>query len=238
MGRFGKGQINSSGRRLLEACRKTDFIITNTLYQHKICHRTTWTAPFRNFFTWNGEERKNPIRNQIDYIIVRNRSRRFITDSRSYGGAETDSDHKLVKMNMKIEWTKLEKEGKTAGHIDTNGFADTSKRAKYKELVEAEAIEELLTPQERWQSICKIAKEKAEEVTLMVLIFAGTNFRESKKNALRGYLFLRINTDFSLISFFNGDFDGISEKSTLRGYLISRNQQKFAKLAKISTREN
>ena len=50
----------------------------------------------------------------------------------------------------------------------------------------------------------------------MVLIFAGTNFRESKKNALRGYLFLRINTDFSLISFFNGDFDGISEKSTLR----------------------
>ena len=65
---------------------------------------------------------------------------------------------------MKIEWTKLEKEGKTAGHIDTNGFADTSKRAKYRELVEAEAIEELLTPQERWQSICKIAKEKAEEV--------------------------------------------------------------------------
>ena len=61
----------------------------------------------------------------------------------------------------------------------------------------------------------------------------GTNFRESKKNALRGYLFLRINTDFSLISFFNGDFDGISEKSTLRGYLISRNQQKIRE-----TREN
>ena len=67
-------------------------------------------------------------------------------------------------MNMKIEWTKLEKEGKTARHIDTNGFADTSKRAKYKELVEAEAIEEPLTPQERWRSICKVAKEKAEEV--------------------------------------------------------------------------
>ena len=64
-------------------------------------------------------------------------TRRFITDSRSYVGAETDSDHKLVKMNMKIEWTKLEKEGKTAGHIDTNGFADTSKRAKYKQLVES-----------------------------------------------------------------------------------------------------
>ena len=30
----------------------------------------------------------------------------------------------------------------------------------------------------------------------MVLIFAGTNFRESKINAFRGYLFSRINTDF------------------------------------------
>ena len=67
-------------------------------------------------------------------------------------------------MNRTIEWTKLEKEGKTAGHIDTDGFADTSKKAKYKQLVEAEAIEEPLTPQERWKSICKVAKEKAEEV--------------------------------------------------------------------------
>ena len=69
----------------------------------------------------------------------------------------------------------------------------------------------------------------------MVLIFAGTNFRESKINAFRGYLFSRINTDFLQISLFYADFDGISEKSTFCGYLISRNQQKFAKLAKIST---
>ena len=69
----------------------------------------------------------------------------------------------------------------------------------------------------------------------MVLIFAGTNFRESKINAFHGYIFSRINTDFLQISLFYADFDGISEKSTFRGYLISRNQQKFAKLAKIST---
>ena len=73
----------------------------------------------------------------------------------------------------------------------------------------------------------------------MLLIVAGTNFRESKINAFSGYLFSRINTVFFLqISLFYADFDGISEKSTFRGYLISRNQQKFAKLAKISTREN
>ena len=70
----------------------------------------------------------------------------------------------------------------------------------------------------------------------MVLIFAGTNFRESKINAFCGYLFSRINTDFLQISLFYADFDAISEKPTFREYLISRNQQKFAKFVKISTR--
>ena len=72
----------------------------------------------------------------------------------------------------------------------------------------------------------------------LLLQINGINFRESKINAFRGYLFSRINTDFLQISLFYADFDGISEKYTFRGYLISRNQQKFAKLAKISTREN
>ena len=57
---------------LVEDCSKhaeKQTIITNTLFQHKICHRTTWTAQLRNFITWNGEERNNPPRNQIDYYI-------------------------------------------------------------------------------------------------------------------------------------------------------------------------
>ena len=88
--------------KLLEMCRKMH-MVTNITFKHKLCHRTTWTAPFRSFTTWNEKERKNPIRNQIDYIIVRIRSRRFVAGPRSFGGAETDSDHKLVKMNMEIE---------------------------------------------------------------------------------------------------------------------------------------
>ena len=61
-----------------------------------------------------------------------------------------------------------------------------------------------------------------------LLIFAGTNFRESKINAFHGYLFSQIN--FLQISLFYTDFDGISEKSTFRG-----SSAKFAKLSKIST---
>ena len=159
MGKFDKGQINSSGRILLEKCRKNDLVITNTLFQHKISHRSTWIAPIRNFITSNGEERKNPIRNKIDYVIVRNKSRRFINDSRSYGEAETDSDHKFVK----IEWTKLEKQQKAAACIDIHGFMDKEKQAKYKELIEAETIPYSENNQERWQNVCKNTKEKAKE---------------------------------------------------------------------------
>ena len=68
----------------------------------------------------------------------------------------------------------------------------------------------------------------------MELIFAGTNFRESKINAFRWYLFSQINTEFLQISLFYADFNGISEKTTFHGYVISRNLPKFAKLSKIS----
>ena len=47
MGQYGKGQINSSGQRLLEMCRKSEMHLTNTIFKHKMCHRSTWTAPFR-----------------------------------------------------------------------------------------------------------------------------------------------------------------------------------------------
>ena len=48
MGRFGKGVMNESGKRLLEMCYKEDLILTNTTYNIKQSHRTTWTAPSVN----------------------------------------------------------------------------------------------------------------------------------------------------------------------------------------------
>ena len=88
MGKFGKGEANNSGIRLLETYQKLDLYLTNTTFNHKLCHRTTWTAPYREFTTHSGEKRRNPIRNQIDYIITRNRSKRFVKNARSYGGTE------------------------------------------------------------------------------------------------------------------------------------------------------
>ena len=57
----------------------------------------------------NGELRKNPIRNQIDYILINNRYLQFVTNSRSYNHLQTDSDHNLVMMNLRIKFSKLNK---------------------------------------------------------------------------------------------------------------------------------
>ena len=38
MDNYGKGQINNSGRRLLEMCKRMDLLLTNTTFKHKLCH--------------------------------------------------------------------------------------------------------------------------------------------------------------------------------------------------------
>ena len=44
MGKCGKGHINSSSRCLLEMIARHDPVLTNTLFKHKLAHKTTWTA--------------------------------------------------------------------------------------------------------------------------------------------------------------------------------------------------
>jgi len=42
MGRYGKGEMNTSGRILAETLLRNNMILCNTMFPHKMCHRTTW----------------------------------------------------------------------------------------------------------------------------------------------------------------------------------------------------
>lgn len=108
MGKYGKGLLNSSGRMLLELLAKHDLFLTNTIFKHNLAHQTTWTAPERKdtLNSFDGTPRRNPYRNQIDYIITKCRDNMFVQDSRSYGGTTTSTDHKLVKANISFTWWK------------------------------------------------------------------------------------------------------------------------------------
>lgn len=102
MGPYGKGRLNSNGESLLHMASRNNLTITNTLFPHPLKHVTTWEAPYRAYKHWDGTERKHPIRNQIDFILMRIPHRILVTDSRSYSGTYTFTDHRLVRAKLTI----------------------------------------------------------------------------------------------------------------------------------------
>ena len=72
---------------------------------HRLSHRTTSTAPMRQFTTKDGTKRRNPIRNMFDYIITTNNIKHCVTNARSYGGIDTDTYHKIIitEVNIMVE---------------------------------------------------------------------------------------------------------------------------------------
>ena len=164
MGRFGKGKINSNGEALLEFANRHELVLTNTTFEHKMTHRTTWTGPTK--------QDSKPVRNQIDYmyILVRIKHRQFVHDSRSYGGTDTYSDHKMVIAKLVINWYVQRKKG--TGKIlkyNVNKFNDTEIKNKYKEAVKENiAIQdkknENYSEQEQWNVIVEACHKASEEV--------------------------------------------------------------------------
>jgi len=92
VGKFGFGQRNERGDRLVNFCGLNDLIITNTQFkQSKDSRCWTWEAP-------NGIDH-----NQIDYIMISRKWRGSIRNSRAYPSADVGSDHQLVMANLKLK---------------------------------------------------------------------------------------------------------------------------------------
>ena len=83
-----------------------NFIIYSwhTIFKHKPSHQRTWISPLPPTFP-----RKNPYRNQIDYILLRLNVNSKIFDSRSFNSNFTRSDHKPVKTKIQIKWTYMKR---------------------------------------------------------------------------------------------------------------------------------
>ena len=97
-GKFGLGMRNEAGQRLIEFGQENTLVIANTLFQQ--CKRIlyTWTSP-------DGQHR-----NQIDYILCRQRWRSSIQSTKTRPGADCGSDHEVLIAKFKL---KLKKVGKT-----------------------------------------------------------------------------------------------------------------------------
>lgn len=176
VGRFGKGHINNNGQALVEFMDSNNMVLTNTCFRHKLAHRTTWVAPerfntvkdengnARPLLGPDGRPRRQPFRNQIDYVAVKQEHRRFVTDSRSSGNIKTDTDHKMVKMKMKISWYRL-KPAKQDLEKRTNmsNFSSKIKQQQYREKVQI-TVKDDNTPQEQWNEIIEACTDTSREV--------------------------------------------------------------------------
>ena len=76
------------GAALRDFCAFNELKITNSFYRHKDIHKFTWEA--------------RGTRSIIDYVIINDRLKSNIEDTRVFIGSETDSDHKLVESKFKI----------------------------------------------------------------------------------------------------------------------------------------
>ena len=90
VGRFGTGQINNSGERLLQFCAINSLAIVNTLYKQKRTRLYTWLSPDGN------------TRNQIDYIIVPRDKLKVVKNCRVFNSADIGSDHSLLMAKLCI----------------------------------------------------------------------------------------------------------------------------------------
>ncbi|XP_068720611.1 uncharacterized protein [Montipora capricornis] len=90
LGSHGVGKCNASGELVLALCSEYNLVITNTLFKHKNTHKKTWMHPRSKH--WH----------LLDYIIVRQRDKSDVLDTRAMRGADCATDHVMLRSRLRI----------------------------------------------------------------------------------------------------------------------------------------
>ncbi|KAK3869758.1 hypothetical protein Pcinc_024986 [Petrolisthes cinctipes] len=92
LGCHGTGKCNANGLRLLSYCSTHELAITNTMYQLRDMHKTTWMHPRSK--QWH----------LIDFVFTHQKDHKDVMITRTMRGADGGTDHRLVrkKLNLKI----------------------------------------------------------------------------------------------------------------------------------------
>ena len=90
LGCFGVGKVNDNGQRLLEFCSYHSLCVTNTFFQTKPQHWVSWRHPRSKH--WH----------QLDMIIIRRTSLKYVLLTRTCHSADCDTDHSLVCCKIRL----------------------------------------------------------------------------------------------------------------------------------------
>ena len=91
IGKYGLGERNGRGDRLIEFIIENELMITNNFFkQHK-----------RRLYTWTTPDGRN--RNKIDFILIPKRWRTSVFNAKTLPGADCGSDHELLSAKIAIK---------------------------------------------------------------------------------------------------------------------------------------
>ena len=97
IGSHGVGERNDNGESLVDFCVLNNFVVTCTIFPHKLIYKQTWTSP--------GGRTKN----QIDHVLVSRQHQTSVMDTRARRGADIVSDHQVVRSKIKLKLKRKQK---------------------------------------------------------------------------------------------------------------------------------
>ena len=159
IGLHGVGNMNSNGLRLLSLCSEHNLVITNTLFQLKNKHKTSWMHPRSKH--WH----------LLDYVIIKKQDQQDAVQTRAMRGAECHTDHNLIRAKLKLTIRPLLSRKPPSKKLNIPALKDTSTRNNYRhgiarKLAEIPNIDPNNIENEldsEWTKLKTIIQENAEE---------------------------------------------------------------------------
>jgi len=113
-----------TNNNLIDLATSKGLVIKSTMFPHKKIHKGTWKSPDDNHT------------NQIDQLLVKAPFKNSITDVKTMRRADCDSDHYLVKVNIKARLKRrLATRVTIIDRYDITKFTDEVCRKRFKSVI-------------------------------------------------------------------------------------------------------
>ena len=118
-------RTSDNGKRLVAFASMHGLCITNTLFPHKQIHQATWYPP---------DPRAKP--SIKDYVLVKQRLRPSVLDTRVYRGADLNSDHRLLSVSLQLKLKRKKPSPGPGRAFEVELLKEVDRRVDYMESIE------------------------------------------------------------------------------------------------------